>query len=42
MAKVRVAMMSMKKRRGLHKLVGEPLLDMWGLELDTTAFLGSG
>jgi hypothetical protein len=27
-AKVRIAMVSMQKRRGLHKLFGEPLLDI--------------
>ena len=32
-AKVRVAMVSMQKRRGLHKLFGEPLRDILTLPL---------
>ena len=39
-AKVRVAMISMRKRRTLHRLFGTRLLDNWVLDTDNH-FLGT-
>jgi len=41
-AKVRVATASMKKRRGLHRLFGESLLDRWVLNTDDPGFFATG
>ena len=41
-AKVEVAMLSMKRRRGLHLLLGQSLLDEWVIDTDESNFLGTG
>ena len=40
-AKVRVAMLSMKKRRSLHRLFGTRLLETWVLDTDGPAYFGA-
>ena len=40
--KVQIAMLSIKRRRGLHRLFGKRLADLWVLDTSDPAFLGTG